>query len=274
MRYVSTRGLAPALGFSDAVLTGLARDGGLYWPEHFVTLSDAEIKGFSGRSYEAIARAVISPYATDITASELGTMIDAAYASFRHDVVCPLVQIGDNQFVLELFHGPTLAFKDVAMQLLGRLMDHILKARGQRATIVGATSGDTGGAAIEAFSGLEQVDVFILYPHGRVSEVQRRQMTTVNAANIHALAVEGTFDDCQAHVKAMFNHLTFRDHYALSGVNSINWARILAQTVYYFTSAAALGAPHRPVNFSVPTGNFGIFWQAMSPNPWACLSGN
>jgi threonine synthase len=167
------------------------------------------------------------------------------------------VQIGDNQFVLELFHGPTLAFKDVAMQLLGRLMDHILKARGQRATIVGATSGDTGGAAIEAFSGLEQVDVFILYPHGRVSEVQRRQMTTVHAANIHALAVEGTFDDCQAHVKAMFNHLTFRDHYALSGVNSINWARILAQTVYYFTAAAALGAPHRPVNFSVPTGNFG-----------------
>jgi len=257
VRYVSTRGLAPALGFSDAVLTGLARDGGLYWPEHFASLSGSEIAGFAGRSYEAIARAVISPYATDIAAAELGAMIDQAYASFRHDVVCPLVQIGDNQFVLELFHGPTLAFKDVAMQLLGRLMDHILKARGQRATIVGATSGDTGGAAIEAFSGLEQVDVFILYPHGRVSEVQRRQMTTVHAANIHALAVEGTFDDCQAHVKAMFNHLTFRDHYALSGVNSINWARILAQTVYYFTAAAALGAPHRPVNFSVPTGNFG-----------------
>jgi threonine synthase len=257
VRYVSTRGLAPDLGFSDAVLTGLARDGGLYWPDHFVSLSGSEIAGFSGRSYEEIARAVISPYATDIAAAELGAMIDQAYASFRHDVVCPLVQIGDNQFVLELFHGPTLAFKDVAMQLLGRLMDHILKARGQRATIVGATSGDTGGAAIEAFSGLEQVDVFILYPHGRVSEVQRRQMTTVNAANIHALAVEGTFDDCQAHVKAMFNHLTFRDHYALSGVNSINWARILAQTVYYFTAAAALGAPHRPVNFSVPTGNFG-----------------
>ena len=257
MRYVSTRGLAPALGFSDAVLTGLARDGGLYWPEHFASLSGSEIAGFAGQSYEAIARAVISPYATDIAAAELGAMIDQAYASFRHDVVCPLVQIGDNQFVLELFHGPTLAFKDVAMQLLGRLMDHILKTRGQRATIVGATSGDTGGAAIEAFSGLEQVDVFILYPHGRVSEVQRRQMTTVHAANIHALAVEGTFDDCQAHVKAMFNHLTFRDHYALSGVNSINWARILAQTVYYFTAAAALGAPHRPVNFSVPTGNFG-----------------
>ena len=257
MRYVSTRGLAPALGFSDAVLTGLARDGGLYWPEHFVSLKEDEIAGFAGQSYEAVARAVISPYATDIAAEELGAMIDQAYAGFRHDVVCPLVQIGDNQFVLELFHGPTLAFKDVAMQLLGRLMDHILKARGQRATIVGATSGDTGGAAIEAFSGLEQVDVFILYPHGRVSEVQRRQMTTVHAANIHALAVEGTFDDCQAHVKAMFNHLTFRDHYALSGVNSINWARILAQTVYYFTAAAALGAPHRPVNFSVPTGNFG-----------------
>ena len=257
MRYVSTRGLAPALGFSDAVLTGLARDGGLYWPEQFATLPHARIAGFAGQSYEDIARAVIGPYATDIETSALGAMIDQAYAGFRHDAVCPLVQIGDNQFVLELFHGPTLAFKDVAMQLLGRLMDHILKARGQRATIVGATSGDTGGAAIEAFSGLEQVDVFILYPHGRVSEVQRRQMTTVSAPNIHALALEGTFDDCQAHVKAMFNHLTFRDHYALSGVNSINWARILAQTVYYFSAAVALGAPHRAVNFSVPTGNFG-----------------
>jgi len=159
--------------------------------------------------------------------------------------------------VLELFHGPTLAFKDLAMQLLGRLMDHVLKARGSRATIVGATSGDTGSAAVEAFRGLDQVDVFILYPHGRVSEVQRRQMTTVDAGNVHAIAVEGSFDDCQNAVKAMFNHARFREDLRLSGVNSINWARIAAQTVYYFTAAVALGAPHRPVSFSVPTGNFG-----------------
>jgi threonine synthase len=257
VRYASTRGLAPTLGFSDAVLTGLARDGGLYWPEQFPQLDARQIAGFAGHSYQDIARAVLSPFATDVAPAALSAMIDEAYASFRHQAVCPLVQIDDNQFVLELFHGPTLAFKDVAMQLLGRLMDHILKQRNQRATIVGATSGDTGGAAIEAFSGLEQVDVFILYPHGRVSDVQRRQMTTVSAPNIHAIALEGTFDDCQAQVKAMFNHLDFRDHYALSGVNSINWARIMAQTVYYFTAAVALGAPHRPVSFSVPTGNFG-----------------
>ena len=184
-------------------------------------------------------------------------MIDEAYASFRHPAVCPLTQIGDNLFVLELFHGPTLAFKDVAMQLLGRLMDHVLKARGARATIVGATSGDTGSAAVEAFKGLDQVDIFILYPHGRVSDVQRRQMTTVASPNVHALAVEGTFDDCQTMVKGMFNHARFRDELQLSGVNSINWARVAAQAVYYFTAAVALGSPHRPVSFSVPTGNFG-----------------
>jgi threonine synthase len=184
-------------------------------------------------------------------------MVDDAYASFRHPAVCPLTQVGDNLFVLELFHGPTLAFKDVAMQLLGRLMDHVLRARAARATIIGATSGDTGSAAVEAFRGLNQVDVFILYPHGRVSEVQRRQMTGVDAANVHTIALEGTFDDCQAIVKALFNHARFRDELQLSGVNSINWARIAAQTVYYFTAAVALGAPHRPVSFAVPTGNFG-----------------
>ena len=184
-------------------------------------------------------------------------MIEAAYATFRHDVVCPLTQLGDNLFLLELFHGPTLAFKDVAMQLLGRLMDHVLRKRGSRATIVGATSGDTGSAAVEAFRGLDQVDIFILYPHGRVSEVQRRQMTSVDAANVHALAVDGTFDDCQNIVKALFQHADFADEVRLSGVNSINWARVAAQVVYYFTSAVALGAPHRPVSFSVPTGNFG-----------------
>jgi threonine synthase len=193
----------------------------------------------------------------EIAAPELGRMVDDAYAGFRHPAVCPLVQIGDNLFVLELFHGPTLAFKDVAMQLLARLMDHALKARGARATIVGATSGDTGSAAVEAFSGLDQVDVFILYPHGRVSDVQRRQMTTVDAPNVQAIALDGTFDDCQALVKAMFNHARFRDELRLSAVNSINWARIAAQAVYYFTAAVALGGPHRPVSFSVPTGNFG-----------------
>jgi threonine synthase len=184
-------------------------------------------------------------------------MTQAAYATFRHPAVCPLTQIGDNLFVLELFHGPTLAFKDVAMQLLGRMMDAVLARTGRRATIVGATSGDTGSAAIEAFCGLERVDVFILYPHGRVSPVQRRQMTTVRADNVHAVAVEGDFDDCQALVKAMFNHHAFRDDLSLSGVNSINWARIVAQVVYYFTAAVTLGSPHRPVSFSVPTGNFG-----------------
>ncbi len=257
MHYVSTRGQAPRLGFSDAVLAGLARDGGLYWPESWPQLDHATISGFAGQSYADIAKAVIGPYAGDVTSADLADMIDSAYASFRHQAKCPLVQLDDNLFVLELFHGPTLAFKDVAMQLLGRLMDHVLKARGQRATIVGATSGDTGSAAIEAFRGLSQVDVFILYPHGRVSEVQRRQMTTVAADNIHALAVEGTFDDCQAIVKGMFNHHAFRDAYALSGVNSINWARIVAQAGYYVSSAVSLGSPHRPVSFSVPTGNFG-----------------
>src|SRR5262245_25879441 len=192
-------------------------------------------------------------------------MAREAYDTFRHPAVVPLVQYGRNSFLAELFHGPTLAFKDLAMQLLARLMDHVLKARGERATIIGATSGDTGAAAIEAFKGLSQADVFILYPHGRVSEVQRRQMTTAKAANIHTIALEGTFDDAQSCVKNMFNNEELRNEYNLCGVNSINLARILFQTVYYFTSAVALGAPHRPVCFVVPTGNFGdIFagWMA------------
>ena len=193
----------------------------------------------------------------EIPAPDFSAMIRDAYAAFRHPAVTPLVQLADNLFVLELFHGPTLAFKDVAMQLLGREMDYVLKQRGQRATIVGATSGDTGGAAIEAFKGLDQVDIFILFPHGRVSDVQRKQMTSVNAPNVHAIALEGTFDDCQAIVKGMFNNHGFRDSLHLSGVNSINWARIAAQVVYYFTSAVALGGPHRKVSFAVPTGNFG-----------------
>ncbi|RXT53075.1 threonine synthase [Bosea sp. Tri-44] len=258
MLHISTRGEAPSLSFADALLAGLARDGGLYLPQTLPRLSTQEIAGFAGRPYAQVAERVIGALADgDIDAGALKAMIGEAYATFRHPAVCPLVQLGDNLFSLELFHGPTLAFKDVAMQLLGRLMDHVLAQRGERATIVGATSGDTGSAAIDAFKGLERVDVFILYPEGRVSDVQRRQMTTVEADNVHAIAIEGTFDDCQNLVKALFNHHAFRDEIRLSGVNSINWARIAAQVVYYFTAASALGSPHRPVSFAVPSGNFG-----------------
>lgn len=258
MQHVSTRGEAPSLAFSDALLAGLARDGGLYVPKSWPGISSEEIAGFAGKPYAEVAERIVGALADgDIEAAALRSMIREAYAGFRHPATCPLTQLGDNLFMLELFHGPTLAFKDVAMQLLGRLMDHVLAQRGERATIVGATSGDTGGAAIDAFKGLERVDMFILYPHGRVSEVQRRQMTTVDAPNVHAIAVEGTFDDCQNLAKAMFNHHAFRDELRLSGVNSINWARIAAQVVYYFTSAVALGSPARKISFAVPTGNFG-----------------
>ncbi len=258
MQYISTRGSAPVLNFTGALLAGLARDGGLYVPQSIPQLTPAEITGFAGKPYARVAEAVISPFTGGtIEAGAFGAMLDAAYAGFRHPAVTPLSQIGDNLFLLELFHGPTLAFKDVAMQLLARMMDHALKACGQRATVVGATSGDTGAAAIEAFRGLEQVDVFIMYPHQRVSDVQRRQMTCVEGGNIHTIALEGTFDDCQAILKGLFNHHAFRDDLQLSGVNSINWARVVAQTVYYFTSAIVLGSPARPVSFTVPTGNFG-----------------
>ncbi len=258
MRYVSTRGEAPALGFSDAVLAGLARDGGLYVPREWPQFSAAEIRAMRGLSYPDLAIRVLTPFlGGEIAADTFERLVREAYAAFRHEATCPLVQIGPNGFVLELFHGPTLAFKDVAMQLLARLMDHVLAERGQRATIVGATSGDTGGAAIEAFGGRERTDVFILFPHGRVSPVQQRQMTTSAAENVHALAIEGNFDDCQGLLKDMFNDHAFRDRIALSGVNSINWARIMAQIVYYFSSALSLGAPDRPVSFTVPTGNFG-----------------
>ncbi len=258
MRYLSTRGQAPALDFSGALLAGLASDGGLYMPDSWPALASAEIAGFAGQPYRQVAQTVMSPYLGGaFGGDEFAGMLEAAYAGFRHPAVTPLVQLGDNLFVLELFHGPTLAFKDVAMQILGRMMDRELARRGQRATIVGATSGDTGAAAIEAFRGLANVDVFILYPNGRVSDAQRRQMTTVAAPNVHAIALEGTFDDCQAIVKGLFNHHAFRDRMGLAGVNSINWARVMAQIVYYFTSAVALGAPHRKVSFTVPTGNFG-----------------
>jgi threonine synthase len=258
MKYVSTRGTAPSLGFSDTVLTGLARDGGLYIPDEWPEFSPAEIRGLRGLPYAEIAIRLLTPFlGGDIDPRSFERIVRGAYSSFRHDAVCPLVQTGGNTFVLELFHGPTLAFKDVAMQLIGRLMDHILAERGERATIAAATSGDTGGAAIEAFAGRERTDIFVLFPHGRVSPVQQRQMTTSKAGNVHALSIGGNFDDCQGLVKDMFNDHRFRDGVSLSGVNSINWARIMAQIVYYFSSALSLGAPDRPVSFTVPTGNFG-----------------
>jgi threonine synthase len=258
VRYVSTRGEAPPLGFVEVMLAGLARDGGLYVPETWPQLDGKTIARFAGRPYAEVAVDVISRFVGDaIPEHDLARMAREAYGSFRHPAVVPLAQYGPNNFLLELFHGPTLAFKDLAMQLLGRLMDFALKARSERTTVVVATSGDTGGAAVEAFRGRERVDLFVLFPQGRISDVQRRMMTAVADANIHALAVEGTFDDCQAIVKGLFNHHAFRDQVALSGVNSINWARIVAQAVYYFTAAVALGAPHRGVAFTVPTGNFG-----------------
>lgn len=263
MHYVSTRGEAPTLGFSDAVLAGLARDGGLYLPAEWPTFSPAEIRAMRGLPYADLAIRLLTPFlGGEIKPDVFERLVREAYGSFRHEAVCPLIQTGANTFVIELFHGPTLAFKDVAMQLLARLMDHVLAERGQHATIVGATSGDTGGAAIEAFAGRERTDIFILFPHGRVSPVQQRQMTTSTAANVHALSIEGNFDDCQGLVKDMFNDHGFRDRVRLSGVNSINWARIMAQIVYYFSSAISLGAPDRPVSFTVPTGNFGDIFAA------------
>ncbi|MEP9385728.1 threonine synthase [Mesorhizobium sp. KR9-304] len=258
MKYVSTRGEAPVLGFSDAVLAGLARDGGLYVPQDWPQFSAADIRAMRGLAYPDLAVRLLTPFlGGEIAPVVFERLAREAYATFRHEAVCPIVQFGPNAFVLELFHGPTLAFKDVAMQLLARLMDHVLAERGQRATIAGATSGDTGGAAIEAFAGRDRTDIFILFPHGRVSPVQQRQMTTSTAPNVHALAIEGNFDDCQGLVKDMFNDHGFRDRVSLSGVNSINWARIMAQIVYYFSSAISLGSPDRPVSFTVPTGNFG-----------------
>src|SRR5262249_38598243 len=258
VRYVSTRGEAPPLGFVEATLAGLARDGGLYVPETWPQLDVQAIAGFAGRPYAEVAIEVIRPFVADaISDGELARMVRDAYGAFRHPSVAPVTQYAASDFLLELFHGPTLAFKDVAMQLLGRLMDHVLAARGERTTIVVATSGDTGGAAVEAFRGRSRADIFVLFPQGRVSDVQRRMMTTATDANVHALAMEGTFDDCQAIVKGLFNHHAFRDRVNLSGVNSINFARIIAQVVYYFTAAVALGSPHRKVAFTVPTGNFG-----------------
>ena len=255
MRYVSTRGRAPELGFADTLLAGLASDGGLYVPAEWPELPVLD----PSAGYAANAAAVMAPYVGDeIDRDVLESICAAAYSMpdpFRHPAVCPLVQLGADDWLLELFHGPTLAFKDMALQVVGRLFDHVLGARGERVTVVGATSGDTGSAAMDAMAGRSNVDLVILYPEGRVSDVQRRQMTTVAAENVLAVAVDGTFDDCQDLVKAMFNDAAFRSEHRLSAVNSINWARVMAQVVYYATTAAAFGG--RAVSFAVPTGNFG-----------------
>ena len=259
MHYISTRGKAPALGFEDVLLTGLASDGGLYVPAALPRYSADEIAAWRGLSYPELALRIIEPFVGGaVPAGDLKAIIDASYAGFRHEAVAPLVQLGHNEWVLELFHGPTLAFKDFALQLLGRLFDYVLQRRRQRVVIMGATSGDTGSAAIEGCRHCELVDIFILHPHERVSEVQRRQMTTVPGSNIHNIALQGNFDDCQALVKRSFADQRFLPAgRQLVAVNSINWARIMAQIVYYFYAALALGAPQRPVSFSVPTGNFG-----------------
>ncbi|MCB1690025.1 MAG: threonine synthase [Halioglobus sp.] len=259
MKYISTRGRAPALNFEQVLLTGLASDGGLYVPESLPKFSPEDIAGMAALDYPQLAQKIIAPFVDDcIPADDLRGIIEDTYAEFRHNAVAPMVQIGANQWVLELFHGPTLAFKDFALQLLGRLLDYVLERKHQKVVILGATSGDTGSAAIEGCKHCKNIDIFILHPHNRVSDVQRRQMTTVHGDNIHNLAVEGNFDDCQAMVKASFGNQGFlADERSLVAVNSINWARIMAQIVYYFYAAVALGAPARAVAFSVPTGNFG-----------------
>ncbi len=258
MRYVSTRGEAPTLPFDEVLLTGLARDGGLYVPETFPRFAKAELEGLKGLPYADLAVRVMAPFLGDALAkADLASLVHEAYAGFDDPDVAPLRQMGPDAWLLELFHGPTLAFKDYALQVVGRLFDHVLTARKSRITVIGATSGDTGSAAIEACRDRDAIDIFILHPKGRVSEVQRRQMTTVTASNVHNLAIEGTFDDCQDLVKGMFNDAAYRDALKLSSVNSINWARILVQTVYYFHAVLALGAPEKGITFAVPTGNFG-----------------
>jgi threonine synthase len=257
MQYLSTRGSAPVLDFRGATLAGLATDGGLYLPAEWPRLSPEVIEGLATASYAETAFAVMQPFVKGaLTDAELKGLIAAAYGDFGHAAVTPLVQLDHRHWLLELFHGPTLAFKDVALQLLGGLFGHFLGAS-DKLTIVGATSGDTGSAAIEAVAGRPGITIFMLHPAGRVSEVQRRQMTTVSAPNVHNLAVDGSFDDCQALVKKLFNDQPFRAEMQLSAVNSINWARLLAQIVYYFHAGARIGAPHRSLSFSVPTGNFG-----------------
>lgn len=264
MKYISTRGNAPTLSFEEVMLTGLAGDGGLYVPEKLPKFSSADIKAMADMEYAELAFRIMSPFVGgDIPDSDLKQLIDQAYGEFRHKAITPLVQTAHNEWILELFHGPTLAFKDVALQLLGRMLDYVLEKRRQKVVIMGATSGDTGSAAIEGCRHSDNVDIFVLYPHRRVSDVQRRQMTTVLAPNVHTLAIEGNFDDCQNFLKASFADQSFLPaDRQLVAVNSINWARIMAQIVYYFYAATALGSPERSISFSVPTGNFGDIFAA------------
>ncbi len=268
MRYISTRGEAPALGFDDVLLAGLARDGGLYVPESWPRLTADDLRGLRGLGYAELAIRVMEPFLAGsdggsvISHQEFRRLVEETYRGFGHTAVAPLVQLDQRTWLMELFHGPTMAFKDHALQLLGRLFDYVLERRRERVTVIGATSGDTGSAAIEACRDRSAIDIFILYPHDRISAVQRRQMTTVGASNVHTLAIEGSFDDCQDLVKAMFADTRFRDAHNLSAVNSINWARIMAQIVYYVAASVSLGAPSRRVIFSVPTGNFGNVYAA------------
>ncbi len=264
MRYHSTRGRAPLLTFDQVLLTGLATDGGLYLPIEWPRLSKADLKAMAGQSYEQVATRVMTPFLGGAVAeADFAAMVTETYEAFAHKAVAPLIQLDRNDWLLELFHGPTLSFKDYALQLVGRLFDVVLKRQGRRATIVGATSGDTGSAAIEACRDKNAIEIVMLHPKGRVSEVQRRQMTTVLSPNVHNVAIDGSFDDCQDLVKALFADETLREDVSLAAVNSINWARIMAQIVYYVAAATALGAPDREIAFAVPTGNFGNVYAAL-----------
>ena len=265
LSYLSTRGDVTNKNFTDVLLSGLASDGGLFIPSSHPDLDTNRLRSFQGLSYAQIAMQVIKPFVSnDIDDDVLAALIADTYSAdnFDHEAIAPLVQIGPNAWILELFHGPTFSFKDYAMQLLGKLFDHVLEQRGQRITIVGATSGDTGSAAIEACKNCKNIDIFILHPEGRTSDVQRKQMTSVDSPNVHNIALKGTFDDCQAFVKDLFADTKTAEKIGLSAVNSINWARIMAQTVYYAAASAALGAPDRSVSFAVPTGNFGNVYAA------------
>ncbi len=258
MEYVSTRGSAPVLDFEGATLAGLASDGGLYLPREWPRFTEAQIRDLRGKSYAELAACIMAPFvAGSLSDDELSALCEAVYGDFGHSAVTPLVQLDETHWLLELFHGPTLAFKDVALQMLGHLFETFLERRDKRLTIVGATSGDTGSAAINAVAGRDRTEIFMLHPAGRVSEVQRRQMTTVRAPNVHNIAIKGSFDDAQRHVKRMFADPTINQALNLGAVNSINWARLMAQVVYYFHSALQLGAPDRKIAYSVPTGNFG-----------------
>ena len=274
LQYRSTRGQAPAMDFEGVLLAGLARDGGLYLPEALPQFSHTELHAMRGMSYTELATTVIAPFVEgSIDRETLSGLVEASYQDFRHQAVAPIKQLDHDQWLLELFHGPTLAFKDFALQLLGRLLDHVLARRGERVVIMGATSGDTGSAAIEGCRHCEQVDIFILYPDGRVSDVQRRQMTTVQGNNVHNIAIRGNFDDCQALVKASFVADAFLpDGRSLVAVNSINWARIMAQIVYYFYAAFAVGGLIGPLTSRCRPATSAIFMPAISRTGWACRS--